>query len=409
VLGRATPVYHLAYLVLPGLKMFRFPTRFLIVVDLGLAVLGGVGLTRMRGEMERLAPGSALPRAIAIAICAATALDLLYHQPRQNPMVPGSAWLAPPPAVDVVRADTPQPRTFTPRHRDFHRLAFQRARGWSNVEPYFALRDVLEPNVGGGYWSIPSADCYAGISARWSVDVWGDHNRNASIAAMIAAVDANGRVLRTHPVFANVLRTFGVTHVLSPFPLSAPGMALVREDPNAYIYRVAGTARARFVRGARPVSTEREAVGRLMDKAFDPDAEIILHDAPASIGPLAGAASAPPDTPGTGTASVTRDDTTDVVVDVDAPADGFLLLADTYYPGWSASVDGAPVPIYRANLSVRGIQVPKGRHQARFEYELPGLRTGAKVSTAAGAALLLWVAGAAYAARPRGSASVAAV
>jgi hypothetical protein len=72
-------------------------------------------------------------------------------------------------------------------------------------------------------------------------------------------------------------------------------------------------------------------------------------------------------------------------------------------------VDGAPVPIYRANLSVRGIPVPKGRHQARFEYELPGLRTGSKVSAAAAAVLLLWVAGAAYAARPRGSASVAAV
>ena len=47
------------------------------------------------------------------------------------------------------------------------------------------------------------------------------------------------------------------------------------------------------------------------------------------------------------------------MIDAEAPADGFLLLADTFYPGWTATVDGAPAAIYRANHSVRGIQLPR--------------------------------------------------
>ena len=43
VLGQATPVFHVAYLLVPGLKLFRFPTRFLIVVELGLALLAAPG------------------------------------------------------------------------------------------------------------------------------------------------------------------------------------------------------------------------------------------------------------------------------------------------------------------------------------------------------------------------------
>jgi hypothetical protein len=36
---------------------------------------------------------------------------------------------------------------------------------------------------------------------------------------------------------------------------------------------------------------------------------------------------------------------------------GWLVIADTYYPGWSASEGAADVPIYRANLTFRAIQV----------------------------------------------------
>src|SRR5712672_2430343 len=114
------------------MKIFRFPTRFLIVVELGLALLGAVGLTRLGADLEQiLKPPSRLPRVIVLAICLGTALDLFVHQPRQNPVVSGRDWLAAPPAVDVVRAGSSQPRTFTPRHRNLHIRTFMRAHGWA--------------------------------------------------------------------------------------------------------------------------------------------------------------------------------------------------------------------------------------------------------------------------------------
>ena len=215
VLGAATPVFKIAYLLIPGLKMFRFPTRFLIVVELGLAVLGAIGLTRLRGDLQRRLPApSRAPLAIAVTICAATAIDLWFHQPRQNPMVPARDWLAPPAAAQMILADTPQPRTFTPRHRDLHRGAFLAARGWTDVRPYFELRNTLPPNTGAGFWGIPSADCYAGIAPRWYTDVWGDHNREDSLVTRLTRLDVNNQVLVLHPGMAANSLDGGMRHRL---------------------------------------------------------------------------------------------------------------------------------------------------------------------------------------------------
>jgi hypothetical protein len=399
VLGPATPVFRVAYLLVPGMKMFRFPTRFLIVVELGLALLGAVGLTRLGTDLERFfKTPSRLPRLIVLAICAGTALDLFVHQPRQNPMVSGRDWLTAPPSVDAVRADSSEPRTFTPRYRDLHSRTFVRARGWADVNPYFELRDVLQPNTGGGFWNIPSADCYAGIAASWYVDVWGDHNREAFVSRM-AALDFEARTLRVHPALARVLRTYGVSHVLSPFPQQDAAFALVSHDRNAYVYRVDGAARVRFVRAARHVKTNDEAVRRLLAPSFDPDREILLHEAPDSMHPSVDDATGPPPAPSASRATVTREDSRQLVIEAEAPEDGFLLLADTFYPGWTAQVDGHPTPVYRANLSVRGIQLAKGRHDVRFTFDPPGFTRGLQITLLSVSMLLLWAAGAALADR----------
>jgi hypothetical protein len=400
VLGPATPAFRVAYELVPGMKLFRFPTRFLIVVELGLALLGAVGLTRLREDLERRwTQMSRVPRAIAIAICAATAADLWIHQPRQNPIVPGREWLAAPASVNAIRADNPQPRTFTPRHRELHRRAFQLAHGWTDTSPYFALRDVLEPNTGGGFWNTPSADCYAGIAARWHVDVWGDHNREQSLVSLLAYVDFQAGALRIHSAFPKVLRAYGVSHVLSPYPQQETALGFVSHDGNAYIYRVEGAARVRVVPAARSVTSDREAAARFLANGFDPAQEILLHDAPdAVVGSLAEPDASPSAAPG-GRADITREDTREIVIDAEAPRDGFLLLADTFYPGWTAEVDGVQTPIYRANLAVRGIALPKGRHQVRFVYGAPGFFRGLQVTIVALAALLLWVGAAGYADR----------
>ena len=129
--------------------------------------------------------------------------------------------------------------------------------------------------------------------------------------------------------------------------------------------------------------------------------EILLHEAPDSVHPSVDEVDdlASHGAPGHVAPSnvvlarqvVTHEDSRQLVIEAEAPEDGFLLLADTYYPGWTAQVDGNPTPIYRANLSVRGIQLPKGRHEVRFTFDAPGFLRGLQITLVAVSMLLLWV------------------
>lgn len=57
-----------------------------------------------------------------------------------------------------------------------------------------------------------------------------------------------------------------------------------------------------------------------------------------------------------------------VILEADSPADSFLYISDTYYPGWTAFVDSKKTRIYRANLAFRAIKIPKGKHEVVFRY-----------------------------------------
>lgn len=72
---------------------------------------------------------------------------------------------------------------------------------------------------------------------------------------------------------------------------------------------------------------------------------------------------------------------------------GLLVLADTYAEGWSAHLNGGPLPITRVDGLWRGVLVPPGEQTVEFRYRTPGLRAGTVVSLAAlvaGLALLAW-------------------
>lgn len=406
ILGPRTPFYYAAFVLIPGMSRFRAPTRFMVVVELGLVLLAAIGLTRVGAELRQRWSGAArLPRLIQIAVCLVTALDLLYHQPRQNAFVRASDWLAPPRTADIILADSPAPRTFTSHHRDIHRRVHVReAYAWKTVEPYFKLRDLLEPNTGAGYWNVPSGNCHVGMAPRWYVTVWASHHVENSLIHDRAYQEFGTESLVVRPPFVTLMRTFGITHVVGPYPAKDPDLnperdpmlKLLAREPNAYIYRVEGAARIRVVRAARRVPTEAAALARLRDLKFDPDREILLMDAPKTIRPTVEEAGAAPPDVSPGRATITRETSRELVVDAVASEDGFLLLADTFYPGWQAQVDGVPTPIYRANISVRGIALPKGQHTVRFWYEARPFFRGLWISLVALAALLLWFAAAAY-------------
>lgn len=61
-----------------------------------------------------------------------------------------------------------------------------------------------------------------------------------------------------------------------------------------------------------------------------------------------------------------------------------LVLSDSAYPGWTATVDGQPSPIYTANYLFRGVDLPPGEHTVLFQYQPMSWRRGLWLSATGG-------------------------
>jgi len=83
---------------------------------------------------------------------------------------------------------------------------------------------------------------------------------------------------------------------------------------------------------------------------------------------------------GTGTVTVLEYRPESVLLEVTATNTGVVVLADPYYSGWSATVDGAPADVLAANLAFRAVAVPGGKHEVHFTYRTPLLAEGAATS-----------------------------
>ena len=72
---------------------------------------------------------------------------------------------------------------------------------------------------------------------------------------------------------------------------------------------------------------------------------------------------------------------------------GYLVLTDTFYPGWKATVDGESVPILQANYLFRAVPISPGRHTVMFEYAPQSFALGLSITAATlvGIVILLMV------------------
>jgi hypothetical protein len=69
-----------------------------------------------------------------------------------------------------------------------------------------------------------------------------------------------------------------------------------------------------------------------------------------------------------------------VQMEVDSPRAGFVVLADTYRPGWNVTVNGQRQPTLRAQHAMRAVAVPAGSHQVTWTYRPMSLYVGGGLS-----------------------------
>lgn len=103
---------------------------------------------------------------------------------------------------------------------------------------------------------------------------------------------------------------------------------------------------------------------------FDPGSTVVLEEfPPAGFAPAVEVA-AP------GRADITRYGEDRIEITADLPVNGWLVVSNTFYPGWEATSDGKSVPLQRADCAVMAIPLGPGRHSVILEYRPRSIARG---------------------------------
>jgi hypothetical protein len=151
-------------------------------------------------------------------------------------------------------------------------------------------------------------------------------------------------------------------------------------DSDASFAPVVASPRARWSSCAISVGDEEDAL-LMLSGNIDPGTVIIEG----SVG------QANCESGGEASPQITGGNANQVEITVSSPQPGWLLLADTYYPGWQVYVNGKETTIYPADGMFRGVHLEAGRSQIQFVYRPMWFFVGAGISVAAWLILIvLW-------------------
>lgn len=122
--------------------------------------------------------------------------------------------------------------------------------------------------------------------------------------------------------------------------------------------------RAYFASSLSVVASREEALRAIESDRFDPFQQVVVEssgtsaskDTPASIAAVKAA-------------RLVKSTNNLVACKFQCDTAGVLVLTDTFYPGWTATVNGVEKPIARANAFFRAVFVEPGRHTVIFEYK----------------------------------------
>ncbi len=324
------------------INLLAYPlTAAVVALGLGLA---GIAIARSRMALE--------PWAAALILGGVTTLDLAWNNgPSTSSGLPPSAYEALDPAtknpvIGTLRAHVDAGRSDTRRDRvELLGLGFH----WPNASLAHRFENTL------GYNPV----------------------RQRLYSQATGAGDTVG--LPDQRTFAPLLPSYSsplVNHLGLRFV--AAGAPLEKIDPKLQplTWQLIGKSGEAWIyeneRALPRVSFARQVVaadfGALLQTgqwpAFDP-ATTVLLDQPQGAYFSAGGATGGMDT----RVRVVAYHHGSVEIEATSATGGYVVLNDLWHPWWFATVDGQPALVERANVLFRAVEVPRGTHRVRFQFQ----------------------------------------
>lgn len=417
--GWNTPIYLAVFRFVPGFGFFQAPARLLIWYTLAMAILAGIGAQSFKltpssrrgwgrllvgavgltiagvagnfiltGRSQTFLTATLLlglwliaavglllmrPRKWAIlsaatplaqsreaiwqwAVLILVAFDLLWAAWPLIPTMPATLFRQPTASADFLKTQPGGYRFFVDEKFDyatkFDRYFRFAAFGPNDMAYWQGLKETLIPNLG-VYTGLASANNYDPlVVGRWQ-----------RLTDLIKEADAASRVRLLALLNIGYFVNNGSQQV-GP-ALYTDGAITIQQVPNPL-------PRAYFVTQVYYAKTEQEVISRITSPEFDSHREVIIMGSDAEVKTEVEAES--------GVIEVISAGANRVLLKVEAPTSGFVVLTDTFYRGWQATVDGQPSPILSANLAFRAVAVPAGTHEIVFSYRPRSFTIGLWVS-----------------------------
>jgi hypothetical protein len=211
----------------------------------------------------------------------------------------------------------------------------------------------------------------AGLFSHWDSDpqhgIKPDRFTQTVPRALAMSVDFQ-RVLAVNRVSLFTFATGQASFAQPPSPYEASQCHLLGKDPaqgsESYLCpQIGGVGFFPEVVIFTKSDSAREAVDTLRQMAPSDLARTAL------LGPEIDPA-APAAGPGAGRVVRVQRTGNDLVYGLDVDRPGVFVVADTYFRGWSATVNGNPVAISRANMAFKAVLVPQGRVELKLHFAL---------------------------------------
>ena len=185
------------------------------------------------------------------------------------------------------------------------------------------------------------------------------------------------RLAKFQPEAQRVLDTLGVDLIFHPlgdtnqswaFPVwSRDGYQEIYKDEKFALYKNStALPRVTFFNQVEVVKDAKEILSKFYSNNFDYRNTLLLEESP-NITLNRNAK---------GEARIISYTPNKISIRAQVDGNSLLFLADNYYPGWKAYMDGVESKIFRANYTFRAIVVPEGEHDIVFAYYPESFRLG---------------------------------